>query len=168
MLAIRMQRTGRKGHAQFRVVVQDSRQSPTSGKFVAHVGSYDPHTKSATLVKDKIEFYLKHGAQPSDRTALLFKKEGIKLPKWVAIETKKQGKVRNPEKHQKAQPAAPAATESGGEEQPAVEDLPPAEAEAPAEAAVTETTEEKTETKAEVPTEEKAGEKVGDKPVEDA
>ncbi len=123
MLTIRMQRTGRKGHAQFRVVVQDSRQTPTSGKFVALVGNYNPHTKTANLVTDKIEFYLKHGAQPSDRAALLFKKEGIKLPKWVKVDTKKQGKIRNPEKLQKDQPAEPkaeapaeAATEAAAEE----------------------------------------------------
>ena len=35
MLAIRMQRTGRKGHAQFRVIVQESRRTPTSGNVVA-------------------------------------------------------------------------------------------------------------------------------------
>ena len=104
MLTIRMQRTGRKGHAQFIVVVQDSRQSPTSGKFVAHVGNYDPHTKTSNLVKDKIELYMKNGAQPSERAALLFKKEGIKLPDWVKVDNKKQGKLRNPEKLRKNQP----------------------------------------------------------------
>jgi small subunit ribosomal protein S16 len=41
-----MQRTGRRGHAMFRVIVQDSHRSPTSGKVVAFLGSYDPHTKS--------------------------------------------------------------------------------------------------------------------------
>ena len=109
MLAIRMQRTGRKGHAHFRVVVQDSHQSPSSGKFVALVGNYDPHAKTASLVKDKIEFYLKHGAQPSDRAALLFKKEGIKLPDWVNVDTKKTAKTRNAEKLRKNQPAQPKA-----------------------------------------------------------
>lgn len=118
MLAIRMQRTGRKGHAQFRVVVQDSRQTPSSGKLVALVGNYDPHTKTANLVKDKIEFYMEHGAQPSERAALLFKKEGIKLPKWVEIDSKKQGKLRNPEKLRKNQPAdaAPKVEEPKAEE----------------------------------------------------
>jgi len=58
MLAIRMQRTGRKGSAQFRVVVQDSRKTPTSGNIVALVGSYDPHAKVTTLNKEKISFYL--------------------------------------------------------------------------------------------------------------
>jgi len=107
MLVIRMQRTGRRGHAQFRVVVQDSRQSPVSHKVVALVGNYNPHTKVANLESDKISHYLKHGAQPSDRAALLFKKEGIKLPKWVNVDTKKQAKPRHPEKFAKDEPAAP-------------------------------------------------------------
>ena len=83
MLVIRMQRTGRKGHAQFRVVVQDSRRTPTSGRVVARLGSYDPHTKTATLDKEKAGYYLEHGAQPSDRVARLLKSEGVKLPDWV-------------------------------------------------------------------------------------
>ncbi len=49
MLAIRMQRTGRKGSAQFRVVVQDSRKTPTSGNIVALVGNYDPHAKVTNI-----------------------------------------------------------------------------------------------------------------------
>jgi small subunit ribosomal protein S16 len=69
MLVIRMQRTGRKGHAQFRVVVQDSRRTPTSGKLVASLGSYNPHTKTTTVDKEKAKFYLEHGAQPTERVA---------------------------------------------------------------------------------------------------
>src|SRR5580704_16301004 len=98
MLAIRMQRTGRKGHAMFRVVVQDSRRTPTSGKIVAHLGSYDPHAKSVTLDKDKAAFYLEHGAQPSDRTAVLLKNEGVKLPEWVKLPPKRDGVVRHADK----------------------------------------------------------------------
>ncbi len=101
MLAIRMQRTGRKGHAMFRVVVQDSRRTPSSGKLVAQLGSYDPHAKVVTLKKDRAEFYLEHGAQPSDRVVRLFEQEGIKLPNWVQKGTAKQGTIRNPEKLRK-------------------------------------------------------------------
>lgn len=137
MLAIRMQRTGRKGHANFRIVVQDSRLTPTSGKVVAQLGSYDPHTKIATLTKDKADFYLKNGARPSERVALLLKKEGIKLPAWVEINQKKEGKLRNPEKLRKNRPAgteAPAKPEANQEEQPAALVEPASEAsEAPAE-----------------------------------
>ncbi len=104
MLAIRMQRTGRKGHAMFRVVVQESRLTPTSGRVVATIGSYDPHTKQATLVKDKAAYYLDHGAQPSDRAARLLQKEGVTLPKWVKLTANKARTLRNPEKLRKNQP----------------------------------------------------------------
>lgn len=146
-----MQRTGRKGHAQFRIVVQDSRQSPSSGKTVALVGNYNPHTKSANLVKDKIDFYLKHGAQPSDRTAILLKQEGIKLPDWVNVDTKKQAKIRHAEKLRKNQPKdAKAETKS---EPVAVE---PEESANPTAETASPTSEETTETQApnEVPADE--------------
>lgn len=115
MLAIRMQRTGRKGHAMFRVIVQDSRRTPTSGKVVAQIGSYDPHAKTVALDKEKASFYLDHGAQPSGRVVILLKKEGVKLPKWVNDPTKKDGTVRNPDKRRSTRPDEPA------EEAPAAE-----------------------------------------------
>lgn len=104
MLAIRMQRTGRKGHAMFRVVVQESRLTPTSGKVVALLGSYDPHAKTATLDKEKAAFYLGNGAQPSDRAARLLKSEGVKLPSWVKLSEGKTGAIRHPEKLRKNRP----------------------------------------------------------------
>ena len=129
MLAIRMQRTGRKGHAMFRVVVQDSRVTPTSGKVVAMLGSYDPHAKTITLDKVKAADYLKNGAQPSERAARLLKQEGVKLPSWVVIDTKKAGKLRNQDKLRKNRAAEPvaAAEEPVAEEAPAVEETPQAE-----------------------------------------
>jgi len=104
MLTIRMQRTGRKGHAMFRMVVQESRLTPTSGKVVAQLGSYDPHAKVATLDKEKATLYLGNGAQPSDRAARLLLGEGVVLPKWVKISENKTGKLRNPQKLRKNQP----------------------------------------------------------------
>ncbi len=127
MLAIRLQRTGRKGHAQFRLVVQDSHVSPKSGKVVAQLGSYDPHTKATSLDKEKASFYLEHGAQPSERMVSILQKEGVKLPKWVAPLVKKEGKIRSAEKLRKNQPAkpveetAPEASESAVAEETAPE-----------------------------------------------
>ena len=111
MLAIRMQRTGRKGHAMFRVVVQDSRLTPTSGRVVAQLGSYDPHAKTSTLAKDKVEYYLSHGAQPSSRVVHLLEAEGVKLPTWVAKAATKTHSIRHADKLRKNRPAeaAPAA-----------------------------------------------------------
>lgn len=105
MLVIRMQRTGRKGHAQFRVVVQDSRRTPSSGKIVAALGHYNPHTKQTTVDKEKAQHFLDHGAQPTSRVALLLKAEGVKLPKWVKIDQTKARSVRNPDKRRSTAPA---------------------------------------------------------------
>lgn len=142
MLVIRLQRTGRKGHAQFRVVVQDSRRTPTSGKIVAQLGTYDPHTKTVTLDKERAQTYLSNGAQPSDRVIVIFEKEGVKLPSWVKKAEQKSGKIRNAEKLRRNQPK-----EEPKAEEPVAEAPAEAEAEAPAEAAeapaeaATETTE---------------------------
>ena len=135
MLVIRLQRTGRKGHAQFRVVVQDSRRTPTSGKIVALLGTYDPHSKNVTLNKERAAHYLTNGAQPSPRVVGLLKAEGVALPDWVKDPSKKAGKIRNPEKLRRNQPkeeapAEPEATEAPAEEAeaaPAAEEAPAAE-----------------------------------------
>lgn len=106
MLSIRMQRTGRRGHAQYRLIVQDSRFSPTSGRVVAYLGNYDPHTKQAAVNGEKVAKYLDNGAQPSDRAAKLLQKEGIKLPAWVKISPEKTREIRNPEKLRRNRPAS--------------------------------------------------------------
>lgn len=126
MLAIRMQRTGRKGHAMFRMVVQESRRTPTSGRIVALLGSYDPHTKTAQIEKDKVAFYLSNGARPSDRVARLLQAEGVTLPKWVELAESKSRGIRNPDKLRKNRPA-----EEPAEAEAAAEETPPPETEAP-------------------------------------
>ena len=154
MLAIRLQRTGRSGHAQFRVIVQDDRFSPKSGRVVAYVGSYNPHTKVAQLDGEKISQYLDNGAQPSDRVAQLLKAEGIKLPSWVKLSDPQKRAIRNPEKLRRNRPAgepAPAPAEEptaevtaedaveptttdvepAAEAEPTADDVPAAEPETP-------------------------------------
>ncbi len=140
MLAIRMQRTGRKGHAMFRVVVQDSRLTPTSGRVVAQLGHYDPHTKAVVVDKEKATLYLSNGAQPSERVARLLKKEGVKLPDWVVLSADKTRTIRHADKLRKNQPKEEAKTEVAEEavaeeaEEPAVEEV----TESPAEEVVAE------------------------------
>jgi small subunit ribosomal protein S16 len=130
MLAIRLQRTGRKGHAQYRVVVQEARLTPTSGRVVYRLGNYDPHAKVLNIDKEKAGFYLEHGAQPSDRVARLFKNNDMKLPNWVSIGEPIERKLKNPDKLRKNRPAEPKAEEPK-EEAPVAEEQV-AEAEAPA------------------------------------
>lgn len=163
MLAIRLQRTGRKGHAQFRLIVQEARLSPTSGKVVAALGNYDPHAKTVTFDKDKATFYLEHGAQPSDRVALLLKKEGVKLPKWVELADKKAGKIKNVEKLRRnrsadaepkvEEPAEEPATEEAEAKAPAAAELSEPEAPVVAEAPAADAGSEPSETPAEEPAE---------------
>lgn len=110
MLAIRMQRTGRKGYASFRVVVQDSQFAPTSGRVVAKLGHHNPHTKETVINKEVAEQYLSNGAQPSPRVVKLFKAEKIKLPNWVEQpDVSKKRSIKNPEKLRKNRPAEEAA-----------------------------------------------------------
>jgi len=127
MLAIRLQRNGRTHLPVYRIIVQESQRHPLSGRVVAEVGSYDPTTKKTVLDKEKVEFYLKNGAQPSTRVARVLKLEGIKLPAWVKEAPKKQTKAKHADKLRKNQPK---------EEAPAEEAAPAEEtpAEAPAEA----------------------------------
>ncbi len=98
MLAIRMQRNGRAHLPVYRIVVQESQRHPLSGRVVAEVGNYNPETKRVVLDKEKVEFYLKNGAQPSSRVAYVFKKEGIKLPDWYKEPAQKHAKAKHADK----------------------------------------------------------------------
>ncbi len=105
MLAIRLQRLGRQGYPVYRVAVQESQRHPSSGRVVAYVGSYNPHTKEVKLDTEKVEFYLKNGAQPTPRVVKLLSEQKVKLPEWVKpADGKKTGKIRNAEKLRKNQP----------------------------------------------------------------
>jgi small subunit ribosomal protein S16 len=147
VLTIRMQRTGRSSHAQFRVIVQDSRFSPTRGRVVAYLGSYDPHTKVATVDGPKASSYLENGAQPSDRVARLLQKEGIKLPSWVKLDQPQKRATKNPAKRRSTRPDEPKAPEAEAPAEEAPADNEPAEEtpaadEAPAEETAPEPVEE--------------------------
>ena len=104
MLAIRMQRNGRTHLPVYRIVVQESQRHPLSGRVVAEVGNYNPETKSAVLDKEKLEFYLKNGAQPSSRVALVIEKNGINLPSWYKKPAEKHKKAKHADKLRKNQP----------------------------------------------------------------
>ncbi len=114
MLAIRMQRNGRVHLPMYRIVVQEAQRHPLSGRVVAEVGNYNPHTKATVLDKEKIEFYLKNGAQPSSRVARILKLEGIKLPDWYKEPTKKQATAKHADKLRKNQPKEEPVAESEG------------------------------------------------------
>ena len=119
MLAIRMQCKGRAHYPVYRIVVQESQRHPLSGRIVADLGSFNPHTKEVTLDKEKVEFYLKNGAQPSTRVARVLSKNGIKLPAWVKAASEKHASVKNPDKLRKNQPKEASTEETTTDEAPA-------------------------------------------------
>ena len=67
MLKIRLRRMGAKKDAFYRVVVSDSRSTP-SGRFVDVLGTYDPGTDPATvrIDVDRADEWIRRGAHPSN------------------------------------------------------------------------------------------------------
>ena len=72
---IRLRREGTKNKPFYRVVAADKR-SPRDGKFLELLGTYDPKHKNNTtkLNLDRIDFWMKNGALPSDTVRSLIKK----------------------------------------------------------------------------------------------
>jgi small subunit ribosomal protein S16 len=72
MLAIRLRRAGSKKRPFFRVVVADSRAARDSS-FVEILGHYNPRSKPAVVNvnTERVEHWLKKGAQPSDSVRTL-------------------------------------------------------------------------------------------------
>ena len=66
MLKIKMARTGKRGYATFRIVVNEAR-SKRNGAIVESLGYYDPHTQPVTVKLDRqrLDYWLGHGAQPT-------------------------------------------------------------------------------------------------------
>lgn len=117
MLAIRLQRVGRKAYPVYRLAVQESHRHPSSGRIVMYVGTYNPHTKEANVQLDKAQKYLDNGAQPTPRVAKLLADAGVKMPSWVKMhDADKHKSVRNADKLRKNQPKVEEVVEETVEE----------------------------------------------------
>lgn len=85
---IRLTRQGRRNLPYYRIVVS-SITSPRDGKFLDILGRYDPKQgiEKATVDLDKIEKWIKCGAQPTDIVKSIIKSVGsnqMKQDKRVA------------------------------------------------------------------------------------
>lgn len=76
MLAIKLQRVGRKHQPSYRLVVAEAR-SKMAGPPVEDLGSYQPATKAAAFKKERISYWLGVGAQPTVTVHNLLVKEGV-------------------------------------------------------------------------------------------
>ena len=138
MLKIRLARGGAKKRPYYHIVVADSR-SPRDGRFIEKVGAYNPLLKKddptrVTLKVERIQEWIKKGAQPTDRVARFLSQEG--LVKWEhgnnpnKAEPGRKAKERAEERAQREadRAEAEAAAAAAPAEEPAAEEAPAAEA----------------------------------------
>ena len=78
MVKIRLRRTGAKKAPYYRIVVADAR-SPRDGRCIEEIGTYNPLTNPVTLTVDaeKVQAWVKNGAQPIDTVRGLLKNAGV-------------------------------------------------------------------------------------------
>jgi len=77
-VVIRLMRAGAKKRPFYRMVAADSRRQ-RDGRFLEILGHYNPLAQPFELVvhKDKVESWIKKGAQPSEQAASLLRSLGI-------------------------------------------------------------------------------------------
>jgi len=75
MLKIKLSRTGKRGYASYKIVVNEAR-SKRDGRYLEQLGIYDPNTKPLSIKIDKkrLSYWLSQGAQPTDTVRRLIKK----------------------------------------------------------------------------------------------
>lgn len=81
---LRLKRLGRRNRSFFRLNAIDSR-NPRDGRVIEQLGWYDPNAKESesqtSLNRERIEYWLSVGAQPSDTVRQLLKRQGIAVAK---------------------------------------------------------------------------------------
>ena len=99
MLAIKLQRIGRKHQPSYRVVVAE-KKSKLGGPPVEDLGSYDPFSKKETINKERAKYWIGVGAKPTPTVHNLLLKNQIVEGKKVKINVRPSKKA----------PVAPAST----------------------------------------------------------
>ena len=86
MVAIRLRRAGSNRRPFFRVVVTDSRAARDSS-FVEILGHYNPRMKPAVvnIDKERVEYWIKKGARPSDTVRTLLARHLTPAPVSVQV-----------------------------------------------------------------------------------
>jgi len=119
MLRIRFARMGKKNKAQFRVVVAEKARAANK-KFIEILGHYNPHSKEKVFKKERIQYWISKGAQPSPTvhnflvdlgiikdkkvTSWKPKKKAKEVEKIEAKESGKENKDENKSIDKKAEP----------------------------------------------------------------
>lgn len=80
MVRLRLKRGGRRHRPAYRLAAVDQRAS-RDGRVIEELGSFNPlekdQEKQLTLKRERIEYWLSVGAQPSDTVRNMLKRNGI-------------------------------------------------------------------------------------------
>jgi len=76
MLAIKLKRIGKKHQAAYRIVIAEKR-SKLGGRDVEDIGWFNPHSDESKIAKERVEYWLGVGAQPTDRVKKILNKQQI-------------------------------------------------------------------------------------------
>lgn len=80
MVKLRLKRFGRRHQSFYRISATDARR-PRDGRVIEELGWYDPEAgtpdKQLSLNRERVEYWLSKGAQPSDTVRNLLKKQGL-------------------------------------------------------------------------------------------
>ena len=115
MVAIRLSRTGAKKKPSYRVVVIDKRRARDS-RNIEIVGHYNPRPDPIELVlkRDRIEYWMGVGAQPSDTVKRLMRHYDKVMPIEPVVEPEQEAPApveavaeAEPSAAEKSKPAAP-------------------------------------------------------------
>jgi len=123
VLRIRLQRLGRKGRPDYRIVLAEHARA-VKGKIIESLGYYHPLMKEDVLKIDMDRFteLVKNGARPTNTIARLLMQQGVKGMERFVIEMKDK-KVKNPKEEAAVAPAPEApAPEAPAPEAPAPEE----------------------------------------------
>ncbi len=103
MVIIRLQRVGRRNHAEFRIVATESTRAPKSANYIELLGTYSPHTNEVTVEGDRVKEWIARGAQVSDTVHnLLVTKKVLEGKKKNVLPKKTVPVVAKPEAAEKA------------------------------------------------------------------
>ena len=84
MVSLRLARVGRKGQPSFRLIVVDKQKDPF-GRSIEILGKYAPQAKPKLLEfkKDRVEYWLSKGAQPTPTVHNILVAQGVITEKKV-------------------------------------------------------------------------------------
>ena len=122
---MRLQRTGRKNDASFRVVVTDSRRGPKSGNNVDLLGFYNPKLGKIEIDGEKAKSWIAKGVQVSDTMHNMLVSQKIIEGKKINVLPRKSPVID--EEKVKAEAEAKAAKEAAEAEAKATAEAPKAE-----------------------------------------